>query len=88
MASTDGSKIIGITAGGVKVAITSGQSDRVNVLAPGSIVCVARPTDLAYESEVSVFAEHETGLRLRPLPAKMSVLVYTDSALHNAVVTD
>ena len=67
VASTDGSKIIGITAGGVMVAITSGQSDRVNVLAPGSIVCVARPTDLAYESEVSVFAEHETGLRLRPL---------------------
>ena len=29
---------------------------------------------------MSVFAEHETGLRFRPLPAKMSVLVYTDSA--------
>ena len=30
VASTDGSKIIGITAGGVEVAIPSGQSDRVS----------------------------------------------------------
>ena len=29
-------------------------------------------------------AGHETGLRFRPLPTKMCVLVYTDSALHNA----
>ena len=29
-------------------------------------------------------AGHETGLRFRPLPAKMCVPVYTDSALHNA----
>ena len=90
---TDGSKIIGIPAGGVEVAIPSGQSDRVNVLAPGSIVCVDPPTDLAYESEVSVvvdggafldMAGHETGWRFRPLPAKMCVLVCADSALHNA----
>ena len=29
-------------------------------------------------------AGHETGLRFRPLPAKMCVLVYTETALHNA----
>ena len=29
-------------------------------------------------------AGHETGLSFRPLPAKMCVLVCTDSALHNA----
>ena len=29
-------------------------------------------------------AGHETGLRFRPSPSKMCVLVYTDSALHNA----
>ena len=68
-------------------------SDRVNVLAPGSSVSVVPPTDLTYGSEVSVIVDegafldmagHETGLRLRPLPTKMCVLVYTDSALHNA----
>ena len=57
------------------------------MLAPGSIVSVDPPTDLAYGSEVSVvvdegallnMAGHETGLRFRPLPMKMCVLVYTD----------
>ena len=90
--STDGSKVIRITAGGVVVAIPSGQSHRVYVLAPGSIVSVDPPTDLAYWSEVSVvvdegacldMAGHETGLRFGPLPTKMCVLVKTDSALHN-----
>ena len=51
------------------------------------------PTDLAYRSEVSVvvdegafldMAGHETVLRFGPLLTKMCVLVYTDSALHNA----
>ena len=51
------------------------------------------PVDLAYESEVSVIVDdgafldmagHETGLRFRPLPTKMCVLVHTDSALQNA----
>ena len=41
--STEGSKMIGITAGGVEVATPSGQSDRVHVLAPGSIVSVDPP---------------------------------------------
>ena len=72
-ASTDGSKMIGITAGGVEVAIPSGQSDRVHVLAPGSSVSVDPPTDLTYGSEVSVFAD-----------AKMCMLAFADSALHNA----
>ena len=67
--------------------------DRVHVLALGSIVSGDPPTDLAYGSEVSVVVDggafldmawHETGLRFRPLPAKMCVLVYTDSALQNA----
>ena len=77
------------TAGGVEVAIPSGQSDRVHVLAPS----VDQPTDLTYGSEVSVIVDegafldiagHETGLRFRPLPTQMCVLVYTDSALDNA----
>ena len=75
VASTDGSKIIRITASGVEVAIPSGQTDRVNVLPLGSIVSVDPPTDVAYGSEVSVvvdggafldMAGHETGLRFRP----------------------
>ena len=72
--------MIGITAGGVEVAIPSRQSDRVHVLAPESSVSVDPPTDLACESEVSVvvdggafldMAGHETGLRFRPLSAKI-----------------
>ena len=46
--------MIRITAGGVKVVIPSGQSDKVHVLAPGSIVSVDPPADLACGSEVSV----------------------------------
>ena len=42
-ASTDESKTIRITAGGLELAISSGQSDRVNELAPGSIVSVDPP---------------------------------------------
>ena len=51
------------------------------------------PTDLAYGSEVSVvvdegafldMAGHETGLRFRHLPTKLCLLVYPDSARHNA----
>ena len=93
VASTDGSMMVRITAGGVEVAIPSGQSDGVHVLAPGSSVSVDPPTDLTYESEVSVIVDegalldmsgHETGLRETPLPTQMCVLMYTDSALHNA----
>ena len=93
VASTDGSKMIRITTGGVEVAIPPGQSDRVHVLAPGSSVSVDPPTDLTYGSEVSAIVDegafldmtgHETGLRFRPLPTLMCVLVYTDSVLHNA----
>ena len=93
VASTGGSKMIRITAGGMKVAIHSGQSDCVHVLVPGSMVSVDPPADLANESEVSVIvvegafldmAGPETGLRFRPLLAKMCGLVGTDSALHNA----
>ena len=51
VASTDGSKMIRITTGGVEVAIPSGQSDRVHVLAPGSSVSVDPPTDVTYGSE-------------------------------------
>ena len=40
VASTDGSEMIRITAGGVEVAILSGHSDRIHVLALGSIVSV------------------------------------------------
>ena len=63
------------------------------MLAPGSIVSVDPPTDLAYGSEVFVFvngrpfldrAGHETGVRFRLLVAKLCVLMYTDSARHNA----
>ena len=57
VASTDGSNMIRITAGGVEVAIPSGQSDRVHVLAPGSSVSVDPPTDSAYGSEVSVVVD-------------------------------
>ena len=69
--------MIRITAGGVEVAIPSGQSDRVHVLALGSSVSVDPPTDLTYASEVSVIVDegafldmagHETGLSFRPLP--------------------
>ena len=71
--SSDGSKMIRITAGGVEVAIPSGQSDRVYVLAPGSIVSVDPPADLAHGREVSVvvdegalldMAGHETGVEV------------------------
>ena len=50
------------------------------------------PTDLTYGSEVSVIADqgafldmagHETGLRFKPLPTKMWMLVHTDAALDN-----
>ena len=69
------------------MAIPSGQSDRIHVLALGSGVSVDPPTDLTYGSEVSVIVDegafldmvgHETGLRFRPLPTKICVLVYTD----------
>ena len=92
-ASTDGRKMIRITAGSMGVAIPSGQSDRAHVLAPGSIVSVDPPPELAYRSEVSVvvdegafldMAGHETGLRFRPLVTKMCMLVYTESALQSA----
>ena len=78
---------------GMKVAIPSGQSDRVHVFAPRSSVSVNPSTDLTYGSEVSVIVDegaflgmagHETGLRFRPLPTKVCVLVHTDSALHDA----
>ena len=46
-----------ITADGVEVAIPSGQSDRVHVLARGSSVSVDPPTDLTYGSEVSVMVD-------------------------------
>ena len=54
---------------------------------------VDKPTDLTFGSEVSVIADegafldmagHETRLRFRPLPTQKCVLLYTDSALHNA----
>ena len=63
------------------------------MFALGSSVSVVHPTELTYGSEVSVIVDegafldmagHETGLRFRPLPTQMCVLVYTDSALHNA----
>ena len=63
------------------------------MLAPGSSVSVDPPTDLTYGSEVSVIVDegalldtagHETGLRFGPLPTQMCVLVYMDSAIHNA----
>ena len=54
VASTSGSKMVRVTACGMKVAIPSGQSDRVPVLAPGSSVPVDPTADLAYGSEVSV----------------------------------
>ena len=60
--------------GGVEVAISSGQSDRVHVLAPGSNVSVDPPTELAYERSVR-------------LPAKICVLVYTDSVLPMPTLT-
>ena len=69
------------------------KSDSVHVRAPGSIVSVDPPTDLACESEVSVIADdnalldmegHETSVRFGLLPTQMCVLVYTDSALYNA----
>ena len=68
------------------MAIPSGQSDRVNLLAPGSSVSVDPPNDLTYGSEVSVIADdsafmvmegHETGWRFGPPPT-------SDSALENA----
>ena len=92
VASADGRKMVRITAGGVEVAIPSGQSDRVHVLALGSSVSVDPPTDLTFGSEVSVFVDagvfldmagRASGLRFRPLPTQMCVLVYTDSALHS-----
>ena len=57
VASTDGSKMIRITAGGVEVATPSGQSDRVQVLKLGSSVSVDPPTNLIYGSEVSVIVD-------------------------------
>ena len=41
----------------MEVAIPSGQSDRVHVVAPGSSVSVDPPTDLAHGSEVSVVVD-------------------------------
>ena len=92
VASPEGSKMIRITVGGVEVATPFGQSYRVHVLAPGSIVSVDPPTDVAYGNEVSVVVDEaafldmtrpETGLRFGPLVAKRCMLVYTDSALQN-----
>ena len=57
VASADGSKMVRITAGGVEVAILSGHSDRVHVVATGSSVSVDPPTDLTYGSEVSVMVD-------------------------------
>ena len=54
VASASGSKMVRVTACGMKVAIPSGQSDRVPVLAPGSSVPVDPTADLAHGSEVSV----------------------------------
>ena len=54
VASTSGSKMVRLTACGMKVAIPSGQTDRVPVLAPGSSVPVDTTADLAHGSEVSV----------------------------------
>ena len=80
--------MVRITAGGVEVSTFSGQSKRFHVLAPGSSVSAGAPTDLAYESGVSIvvdgrayldIAGHETGLRFRLLLVKMCVLVYTDT---------
>ena len=91
VASTDGSKMVKITAGGVGVAIPSRQKDRVHVLAPRSSVSVDSPTDLTYGSEVSVIVDegalldmagHETGLRFRPPPTKMCIC--TQTQLHGA----
>ena len=136
VASTNGSKMVRVTACRMKVAIPSGQTDRVLVLATGSSVPVDPTADSAYGSEVSVIVdegefldvaqtelqeEHvqtshsrpvscrgnnqaplvsdhkravqtikrlrgqpETGLRFRPRPTQRCVLVYPDSALHNA----
>ena len=53
-ASTTRSKMVRVTAGGAKVAVPSGQSDRVPVLAPESIVPVDPTADWANGSEVSV----------------------------------
>ena len=49
--------MVRITAGGVDVAIPSGQSDRVHVLAPGSSVSVDPPTGLTHGSKVSVIVD-------------------------------
>ena len=54
VASTSGSKMVRVMACGMKVAIPSGQCDRVPVLAPGSSVPVDPTADLAHGSEVSV----------------------------------
>ena len=81
--STDRSKMIRITTGGMEVVIPSGQGDRVHVPAPGSSVSVDLPSDLAYGSDVSVVVDegafldmsgHETGLRFRPLPSKLCLV--------------
>ena len=75
--------MIRVTAGGVEVAIPSGQSGRARVLAPGSVGSVDSPTDMTCGSDVAVvvdegalldMAGHDTGLRFRPLPTKMCVL--------------
>ena len=57
VASTSWSKMVRVTACGVKMAVPSGQSDRVPVLAPGSIVPVDPTADWAYGSEVSVIVD-------------------------------
>ena len=38
----------------------------------------------AVQTVKRLWGQSEIGLRFRPLPTKMCVLVYTDSALHNA----
>ena len=55
-ASTDGAKIISITAAR-EVAILYGQIDRVFLFTPESSVSVDSPTFLAYGSEVSVVVD-------------------------------
>ena len=56
-ASTTGSQMVRVTACGMKVAVPSGQSDSVTVLAPGSSVHVDPTANLAYGSEVSVVVD-------------------------------
>ena len=49
--------MVRVTACGVKVAVPSGQSDRVPLLVPGPSVPVDPTADWAYGSEVSVIVD-------------------------------